>query len=151
VPTIAALVVSLLALALAAAACFKPTHDDAAPAMPQYSDQQVADAKKNVCDAYQTMYKALQGAASLSSNDPNEKFMLAINARLAFNTAADYLIMTSSENPAAPSELLNSARNLAISYQKLVLARTSQPTGDEIDTVNSGIREAEASLIQACK
>lgn len=42
---IIAVVVSLLALALAAAAFFKPQHD-ATPAAPQYSDQQVADAKK---------------------------------------------------------------------------------------------------------
>ncbi len=63
VPMIVAIVISLLALALAAAAWFRPTHD-ATPATPQYSEQQVADAKKNVCGAYDTMYRASQRAGN---------------------------------------------------------------------------------------
>ena len=102
---IVAIVVSLLALALAAAAWFRPTHD-ATPATPQYSEQQVADAKKNVCGAYDTVLRAIKSAGALNSEDPNQKFMLAFNTRLAFNAAADYLLASASQNPAAPASLL---------------------------------------------
>ena len=70
---IIAIVVALLALAVAAASWFRPTHE-ATPATPQYSEQQVADAKKNLCDAYDTMYRAIQTAGPPTSEDPNQKY-----------------------------------------------------------------------------
>jgi len=147
---IIAVVVSLLALALAAAAFFKPQHD-ATPAAPQYTDQQVADAKKNVCDAYSEMYKGIQGAGSLTSDDPNQKFMIAMNTRLAFNTAADYLTLALQESPAAPSEVSHSARGLAVAYQRLVLARSAQAEQPVVDSIGQEINESESALVQACK
>jgi len=151
VATIVALVVSLLALALAAVACFRPTHDGASATPPQYSDQQVADAKKNVCDAYDTAYKAIQGASSYTSEDPNQKFMIALHVRLAFTSAADYILATLSQNPVGPQDVLDSARKVAMSYQKLVLMRSAQAPDSEIDLLGNEIHEAEASLTQVCK
>ncbi len=129
---IIAVVVSLLALGLAAAAFFKPKHGDA-PAAPQYSDQQVADAKKNLCDAYNDMHEAIRNAGGFTSEDPNQKYMIALNTRLAFNTAADHLLAAAARNPEGPSELLSAARNLAYSYQKVVLAQTAQASADALD------------------
>jgi len=150
VPVAIAVVVSLLALGMAAAAFFKPRHDSA-PATPQYSDQQVAEAKKNMCDAYSEMYKGIQGAGSLTSDDPNQKFMIAMNTRLAFNTAADYLTLVLQENPAAPFEVSHSARGLAAAYQRLVLARSAQAERPAVDSIGQEINESESALVQACK
>ena len=150
VPLIIAIVVALLALALAAAAWFRPAPDPT-PAAHQYSDQQVADAKKNLCDAYATMLRAIKGAGALSSEDPNQKFMLALNTRMAFNTAADYLVSEASINPAAPSNLLDDSRNLARAYQQMVLAHTADAPKEEIDAIYGEMDSGEAAIKKTCE
>jgi hypothetical protein len=150
VPVIIAIVIALLALALAAASWFRPTHE-ATPATPQYSEQQVTDAKKNLCDAYNTMYRALERAGTTTSDDPNQKYMIAMNTRLAFNTAADRLLTEVSQNPAGPPDLVDATRRLAISYQKLVLVRTAEAPQPELDAVYKEINFSETALKTACK
>lgn len=149
-PVIIAIVVALLALALAAASWFRPTHDET-PATPQYSEQQVADAKKNLCDAYNTMLRGIKGAGALSSEDPNQKFMLALNTRLAFNTSADYLLSQANLNIAAPPRLLVEARTLAASYQKMVLAQIAEAPGGDLDSIYGELDLHESAIVEACK
>ncbi len=146
---IIAVVVSLLALALAAAAFFKPQHD-ATPAAPQYSDQQVADAKKNVCDAYTLMHRAITDAGSLSSEDPNQKFMISLNTRLAFSTAADHLLAAADRYPEAPSSLLDASRSLAFSYQRIVLAQTATAPHAELEPLYTESDKAVAQVEKDC-
>ncbi len=146
---IIAVVVSLLALALAAAAFFKPQHD-ATPAAPQYSDQQVADAKKNVCDAYNAMDAATRNAGGLRSDDPNQKFMISINTRLAFNTAADHLLAVAEQSPAGPSDLLAATKALALAYQKIVLAQTAEAPTDTLERLYTESDNSVDSIKQAC-
>jgi hypothetical protein len=147
---IIAIVVALLALAVAAASWFRPTHE-ATPSTPQYSEQQVADAKKNLCDAYSAAIRAINSAGSVGSEDPNLKFILAINTRVAFNTAADYLQSAAELNPAAPSNLLDETQLLAASYQSMVLAQISQAPKDELDPLYSAIDPHESAIKEACK
>jgi len=147
---IVAIVVALLALALAAASWFRPTHE-AAPATPQYSQQQVADAKKNLCDAYDSMYRALERAGTTTSDDPNQKYMIALNTRLAFNTSADRLLTEVNENPAGPADLVDATRRLAISYQKLILVRTAEAPQPDLDAVYEEINSSETAVKTACK
>jgi hypothetical protein len=54
VPLVVAYVGIVIAIALGAVALFQPVNTEAAPASqaPKYTDQQVADAKKAVCEAY---------------------------------------------------------------------------------------------------
>lgn len=149
VPTIIAVVVSLLALGLAAAAFFKPKHDDA-PAAPQYSDQQVADAKKNVCDAYALMHRATTDAGSLTSEDPNQKYMISLDVRLAFNSAADHLLATAASNPAGPTDLLNAITALGKSYQEIVLSQTASASKDELEPFYTAADAAAAEIKKDC-
>ncbi len=146
---IIAVVVSLLALGLAAAAFFKPKHDDA-PAAPQYSDQQVADAKKNLCDAYNDMDKATHYAGSLTSEDPNQKFMISLNIRLAFNSAADHLLAAAVQNPEGSEQLITSIKSLAMTYQKIVLAQTAVAPENEMKPLYTAADASVAAIKQAC-
>lgn len=148
-PVIVAIAVSLLALGVAAAAFFKPQHDPA-PAAPQYSDQQVADAKKNVCDAYDLVRRAVNEVGSVTSEDQTVKFMLSLNTRLSFNTAADQLFTVSGQNPAAPPGLLNAAQALGASYRKIVLALTATAGDDELKPLYEAADTAIASIKQTC-
>lgn len=149
VPVIAALVMSLAALALAAAAWFKPTHPES-DGKPQYSEQQVADAKKNLCDAYETIHEAIRNAGGLSSEDPNQKFMISLNTRLAFNTAADHLLAAVAQNPAGPSDLLAASEALAFSYQKIVLKQTAQAPADALEHLYAESDSSIAELKRFC-
>jgi len=149
VPVVVAIVVSLLALGLAAAAFFKPQRD-AAPAAPQYSDKQVADAKKNVCDAYTLAHRATTDAGTLSSEDPNQKFMISLNTRLAFSTAADHLLAAAIKYPEAPINVLDASRNLAFSYQRIVLAQTATASHDELEPLYADSDNAVAQVEKAC-
>jgi len=148
-PVIIAVVVSLLALGLAAAAFFKPKHGDA-PAAPQYSDQQVADAKKNVCDAYGDMDKAITDAGSITSDDPNQKFMISLHIRLAFNTAADHLFAAADRNPAAPPNLAAAARDLAFTYQRIVLAQTASAPHEQLKPLYDDADSSVAAIKKNC-
>ncbi len=148
-PAIIAVVVSLLALGLAAAAFFKPKHDDA-PAAPQYSDQQVADAKKNLCDAYNSVYRAATKAGSFTSENPDQKYMIALDIRLAFNASADYLLNIISQNPAAPKELTDAARSLATAHQRMVLTQTADAPHEELEAIYKDADAAEAAVKKAC-
>jgi hypothetical protein len=150
VPVIVAIVVALLALALAAASWFRPTHEET-PATPQYSEQQIADAKKNLCAAYNTMYPAIKSAGSLSSEDPNQKFMISINTRLAFNSSADYLLAAVSQNPAGPSHLLDATRGLAISYQQIILAQTATAPQEQLKPMYEKADGNVNSIKQECE
>ena len=149
VPVIVAIAVSLLALGVAAAAFFKAQHP-VAPAAPQYSDQQVADAKKNVCDAYDLVRRAVNEVGSVTSEDQTVKFMLSLNTRLSFNTAADQLFTVSGQNPAAPPGLLNAAQALGASYRKIVLALTATAGDDELKPLYEAADTAIASIKQTC-
>lgn len=149
VPVIAALVMSLAALALAAAAWFKPTHPES-DGKPQYSEQQVADAKKNLCDAYETMFRAIKSAGSLSSEDPNVKFMVSLNTRLAFNSGADYLLAKADENPQAPEKLIRATRSLAIAYQKIVLGQTEPLSPEALKPLYEAADSEVTTIKQEC-
>ncbi|MFN8101661.1 MAG: hypothetical protein U0Q20_08705 [Mycobacterium sp.] len=148
-PVIIAVVVSLLALGMAVAAFFKP-QQDSAPAAPQYSDQQVADAEKNLCDAYKLTSRALQTAGNTTSEDPNQKYMLALNTRLAFNTSADFLQDESAQQVAAPSALLDEFRSLIHSYRKMVLILTTDVTKDDHDSIFAEVDSHEVSIQKEC-
>ena len=53
-PTIIAIVIALIAVAVAIAAWFRPAPKAETPAAKTYSEQEIADAKKAVCDAYES-------------------------------------------------------------------------------------------------
>jgi hypothetical protein len=144
--------VAVAALGLAIGAWFRPTTTTpAVPTTPQYSEQEVADAKKNLCDAYDTMYRAVKKAGTTTSEDPNQRYMIALNTRLAFNTSADFLLGELGRNPASPSDLQEAVRRAAISYQSMVLAQIAESNKDELDTAYAEVDSGHNAVKTACK
>ena len=123
-------------------------HDDA-PAAPQYSEQRVADAKKNLRDAYKLSINAIQTAGRTTSEDPNQ-YMLALNTRLAFNTAADYLANESSTQIAAPSALLDQFHSLVGTYRKMVLILTTEAAKADTDAIFAEVDSHESAIQKEC-
>lgn len=148
--TIAAIALSLLAVAPAAAGCSKPA-PETKTTEPQYSEQQVADAKKNLCDAYDTIYRAVERAGTTTSEDPNQKYMISISTRLAFNTAADYLMAVVEKSPAGPPVLVDATVKLANSYRKVILAQIADAGREKLDPIYSEIDSADAGVKAGCE
>lgn len=94
---------------------------------PQYSEQQVADAKKAVCEAYNKALVAVAGAGKQKSPDHGLQLIDVVNARLAFDVATDYFRSQLSENPATSPDLEAALRNLSSPYDELVLAQIATP------------------------
>jgi hypothetical protein len=72
VPMVVAFIGIAVAIALGVVALLRPAAQAAAPVevVPQYSEQQVADAKKAMCAAYHKMYQSVAGAGGQASSDP---------------------------------------------------------------------------------
>lgn len=147
---IIATLLALTALAVAIAGWFKPTQTDT-PTAPQYSEQQIADANRNVCAAYDLGFRASSRAGTSSSEDPNQKYMIAINTRLAFNTAADYLTNELSQNPTAAPNVVHAVRNLVRTYHRIILAQIAEVQNDQLQLLYQDIDRDDIAVKNACK
>ena len=121
-PTIIAIVIALIAIAVAIAAWFRPAPQAETPAAKTYSEQEIADAKKAVCDAYGQTQQTLKVTGSKASEDPTETFIIAINSRVAIETASSYLHSTVQSNQAAPKDVTEKVIRLADIYRGAVEA-----------------------------
>ncbi|MBU3750850.1 MAG: hypothetical protein FGM52_10430 [Mycobacterium sp.] len=115
----------LMGLALGAAGCSSPaaTTDSAKPT---YSEQQVADAKKAVCDAYAKGIRAFQIAGNKKVDNPADALPVAVNTRLAEVAVGNYLINAIEFNPAAPADIKQLTQELAQSYQEIAITQLSE-------------------------
>jgi hypothetical protein len=107
--------VALIAVAVAVAAWFRPTHESAS-----FSDQQSAQAKKDVCTASLVVNKAVfVKNPNPNPPDPVNQVAVASNVRLALLGGGAYLRDTVDAAPAAPADLAKAANSMAKTLQQL--------------------------------
>ena len=85
-PTIIAIVIAVIAVAVAIGAWFRPPPKPEIAAAKTYSEQEVTDAKQKICDAFATVQSTLEASSNQAPPDPNDvmqKFTLSVNGRLA--------------------------------------------------------------------
>jgi hypothetical protein len=143
--------ITLVAVAAAFAAWLRPTPEpkSAAPTAPTFSEQQVADAKSKVCAAYQKVQHATDvNAVRNGGDDPNTKLMVATTQRQVFVVGSAYLMTTLAEQPAAPSDLVAAANNLAHLYQVVTLDGL---VGVSNDATRNSANEAGFKIQEVCK
>lgn len=142
-----AVALAALALVVAVAAWFR-----AAPkpvAAPVYSQQQVDDAKKAVCEAFERGVKTLEIAGNRTGDSPVEADVVAVNTRLALASVSSYLTNELATNlAAAPPELVDDVRQLSMLYQDIEMAQLADATKEDVapaaksaDTTASKIRK----------
>jgi hypothetical protein len=107
-----------IAIGLAIGGWFRPAAQAAAPAdtAPQYSDQQVADAKQAMCAARDLVNRATETAGGQTSDDPTLKVVIAVNIRVGATASADYFLAILNEYPATQSDLAAAVRETALAY-----------------------------------
>jgi hypothetical protein len=141
----------LAALVVAVAGCSQPAPSTQA-AKPTFSDQQVAEAKKAVCDDYEKGFRAIQVAASKSPETSDETFSsTTLNARIAEIGVANYLFNSLNANPAAPAELRDLVDRLAALYQKIAIMQLSDATREEIAPTADKAQELTPGISRICQ
>ncbi|AQT82513.1 hypothetical protein B1R94_02570 [Mycolicibacterium litorale] len=131
-----AIVVALIAVAVAIGAWFRPAPKPEAPAAKTYSDQEIADAKKAVCDAYQRVDRALTATTSKGGGGQStEDVLISMNVRLALTEGAQYLMTRLNEEPATPDPLAEAVRKATDAYQNIAIARLGDAPQSEVDEI----------------
>jgi hypothetical protein len=150
---IVAFVGIVIAIALGVVALLRPAAQAAAPTevAPQYSEQQVAEADKALCDAHHKIFRSVDGAGSQSSDDPILKQIFAVNIRLATHVAAAYLQEELAENPASSLSLATDISELTAAYNDVLMAQLANAPKSELDAIYSRIDVADATLVDKCR
>ncbi|MEZ0364197.1 hypothetical protein ACAG26_10920 [Mycobacterium sp. pUA109] len=159
VPTftaLASLVVALVAVGVAVAAWLRPMPENSPPppSAPMYSDQQISDAKANVCAAFQIV----KSEVALNTHRPRpaeseETAILAIaaNARLAVYAAGDYLLYRLTSEPATPADLEKPIRSLATSYLEAGIHAINDDTDADLEPFRHTIDTDIAIVDRLCQ
>jgi hypothetical protein len=152
-PIIISLAVAVIAVAVAIGAWFKPTPEPTSPTVssPQYSDEQIADAKKALCAAHDLVTRATQAAGSQTSDDPTVKFLFAVNGRVGAISSANYFLATLDQYPATAQDLASAVQATALAYQETNLLHLANAPKEEIDVVYAKLDSADAKFVEACK
>ncbi|HRD13314.1 MAG TPA: hypothetical protein PLI79_15785 [Mycobacterium sp.] len=104
-PATIAIAIALVAVAVAIAAWFTPAPKAEVPAAKTYTEQETADAKKAVCEAFDRGQATLSVTGRKTGADPNAAFAIAVNSRIAINTVIGYWRTVLQREPAAPEAL----------------------------------------------
>lgn len=150
-PAIIAIVIALVAVAVAIAAWFKPTPKAEVPAAKTYTEQETADAKKAVCDAYGTAYHALEINKRKSIVNQADSFAVIVNTRLTVHVVADFLLNALDNNAATQPSLSARIRDLASSYQEIVLQQISDADQSQLDASYQRADAMQSAVAQDCR
>lgn len=145
---ILSVVLGLLGLATGTAAWFRaaPSHS----AAPAYTEQQVADAKKAVCEAYAKGMRSIRTVGTVKV-DPTNWFPTAINTRLAGFASATYMIDALGSNPAAPNGLQDMVRQVASAYRDIALSQLADGTPQDYQSDNDTVQELVPKIDLTCQ
>ncbi|GAY17405.1 hypothetical protein [Mycobacterium sp. shizuoka-1] len=150
-PTIIAIVIAVIAVAVAIGAWFRPMPKPEAPAAKTYSEQEVADAKKAVCEAHDQVQKSVNTAGGKSGDNPTDTFLVAVNIRLALATSSSYLTESLNTHPAAPQNLVEPIRNLANKYREIVMEQLADTSASDLNPLATSADGEIAKIKQACQ
>lgn len=132
-PLLLAAAIALVAGALGGAAVaglWRP----ASGASAKFADQEVTDAKKDVCSAAALARQAVANNMHLKNPDPENpvaQLAVAANARLSLTAGAAYVRGRLEANPATSQDLGNAARAMASELEHLNLSYlVGQPNSD---------------------
>lgn len=146
---IVAVALAAIALGFAVAAWLRAaTAPDASPA---YTQEQVADAKKAVCEAFDLGQRALKVTGSKTGTNPSDDFIVAVNSRVAVQSISDHLQTTVSQQPATPPNLADFATELSGIYRRLLLQLLADRTTQELSGLYGDLDASTSRVQQACQ
>jgi hypothetical protein len=129
-------------------------HADQPPPKPTYTAQQTADAKTNVCAAFEKVDHSLALAyARNGGSDPTAQLAVATSTQLTLDAGSRYLSTTLAEEPATPADLATAVRKQTDAYQKALIGFLNGLTvSDPSQQPNvHASDEATTTIRQLCK
>lgn len=150
-PNFIAIAIAVVALAVAVGAWFRPIPKPEAPAAKVYSEQEVAEAKKAVCDAFAKASAGISVAGQTDAGtDRAAVLAVAANVRLALSAGSSLLNQSLSDRPATPHELGDAAKALALAYQEISVGQLAEASAIELDPSYKAGDSASLKIKQAC-
>lgn len=119
-------------------------------AAPVYSEQQVADAKKAVCDAFSQTQDTLRVTGGKKGSDQTETFIVALNSRIAIQTVSARLLSVLSGAPAASEDLTDAVTGLADVYQQTLLKQLAEEPRPSLEPLYKELDARTERVKQAC-
>jgi hypothetical protein len=151
-PTLAALGIALIALAVGLVGWFRPVpHSDQPSPKPTYTDQQTTDAKAKVCAAFAKLDRA--GGVLISLGKSSDDLVGAINTRQVFDVFSRYLLATLAAEPATPADLATAVREQASTLEEVVIDYQDGyvKTDPEMQSVVDANSKSADTIRQLCK
>jgi hypothetical protein len=150
-PMFVMFLITLVAVGAAVAAWLRPIphNTSATPPAPTYSEQQVSEAKSDVCAAYDKVHHAVNtNVQRTGGEDPTAQLAVAVNMRQVYVVGSAHLYTTLAEEPAVPQDLAAAMRKIAGLFQVLTLeGLASDPTASTSNAIN----ETGATIESLCK
>jgi hypothetical protein len=104
-----------------------------------------------MCGAYDQVRAAITTAGGQTSDDPNVRFIIAVNARLAIDANARYLRQSLADNPALAPATAQIFRDMAAAYDEILLGQLAGVPSNSFDEVNAKLDGTDAQAVEACK
>lgn len=145
-----AVVLALIATAVAIGAWFRPAPKPEAPAAKTYSEQEVADAKKAACKAFNKAHDMLVSNSKRGGTDPTEILIAGVNTRLAVLAAGDYLDMALDQNPAISNDFAEKLRLLSNTYKTIAVDQLGETSQEELDAIYQEAESSAKKISEAC-
>lgn len=149
-PNVIAIAIAVVALAVAAGAWFRPLPKPEPPAAKTYSEQEVAEAKRAVCEAFTKGQATLAVTGSKVGGDSTDQFAIALNSRISMQAVGTYLRSTLDAMPATPAQLAGQMRGLTDVYQSILLGQLADATHDDLNQLYTSLDGSLLLIQQAC-
>jgi hypothetical protein len=149
---VVALVIALLAVAGAAYGYFFP--NESAAAAGKYSDQQVKDAKKHICETFKIVDRAVVRNSHLKNPDnggPIGALSVATAQRFAFYDGGDFLRDRVASEPATPKDLADAANTLGTQLEELSIGYLAGAQDFAQDELRQNLDDKIKKIVELCK
>jgi hypothetical protein len=90
-------------------------------------------------------------AGGQTSDDPNVRFIIAVNARLTIHANSSFLRQALVENPALPEETARIFRDMASAYDEILMGQLSDAPTDSFESVNAKLDSTDVEAEEVCR
>ena len=150
--TIAALVLAILAVAGAAYGYFFP--NESAAAAGKYTDQQRSDSKKQICETFKIIDRAVVRNSHLKNPDnggPIGALSVATAQRFAFYDGGAFLRDRVAAQPATPKDLADNANALGTQLEELSIGYLAGAQDFAQDELRQNLDDKIKKIVEICK
>ncbi len=148
----AALVLAVVATTVAVLGWFYP-HKSASSA-PTYSDQQVKDAKKHICETFRIVDHEVVRNSRMKNPEnggPIGALSVATAARLAFYSGGAFLRDRVTQEPATPPALAKSVNDMGSALEELAIGYLAGGPEFAQDSLRQSLDDKIKATIELCK